>query len=159
MSVNLELKARIRSCANAAAQAESGGAQFQGILRQVDTYFVVRSGRLKLREEAGGRAELIAYERPEEHSERWSEYRTVPVADPGGLKMVLAGTLGVLAEVKKERHLYLYRGARVHLDHVEGLGEFIEFEVPAEGEGRTAVIMRDLREMFRVKEEEIEKHS
>jgi predicted adenylyl cyclase CyaB len=159
MPVNLELKARIRSCAEARARAESGGAHFQGILRQLDTYFHVRRGRLKLREHAQGPAELIHYERAEDSLERWSNYRTIPVADPGAMKAALSEALGILAEVRKERTLFLYRGARIHLDRVEGLGEYIEFEVPAGVEGETAGIMRELRGIFGVADDAIEKHS
>jgi predicted adenylyl cyclase CyaB len=159
MPVNLELKARIRSCAEARGRAESGGAQFQGILRQVDTYFHVRNGRLKLREHAQGSAELIYYERAEDSPERWSDYMTIPVADPGDLKAALSAALGVLAEVRKERTLFLYRGARIHLDRVEGLGEFIEFEVPVGEAPETAEVMRELRGIFGVADEAVEKHS
>lgn len=47
---------------------------------------------------------------------------------------VLGAALGVLAQVKKTRTLYLWKNVRIHLDRVEGLGEFIEFEaVQSEG--------------------------
>ncbi|KAM6385893.1 adenylate cyclase CyaB-like isoform 1-T1 [Alca torda] len=42
---------------------------------------------------------------------------------------VLGQALGVLGVVRKERLLYLVGQTRVHLDHVEGLGDFLELEV------------------------------
>ena len=41
----------------------------------------------------------------------------------------LTSVFGVRCIVKKRRELYLYKNARIHLDHVESLGEFVEFEV------------------------------
>ena len=44
------------------------------------------------------------------------------------------GLLGVAAVVRKQREVLLLGNVRIHLDRVEGLGEFIEFEaVLAEG--------------------------
>ena len=37
--------------------------------------------------------------------------------------------LGAQGCVRKRREVWLYRNARIHLDTVEGLGQFIEIEV------------------------------
>jgi predicted adenylyl cyclase CyaB len=42
--------------------------------------------------------------------------------------VALASSLGVLVEVRKQRKLLLWQNVRIHLDQVEGLGSFIEFE-------------------------------
>ncbi len=158
MPVNLELKARIASLEAAEARARAAGLQFRDILPQVDTYFRVVDGRLKLREQKGGPSELIYYERSENTSERLSTYYTEPVADPTRLVQLLSRALGILAVVAKERHLYLYRGARVHLDEVRGLGSFVEFEVPADAQG-TEEIMKELRQLFGIGEADVIKNS
>jgi adenylate cyclase class IV len=51
--------------------------------------------------------------------------------------------------------VFLYRGARIHLDRVEGLGTFLEFEVPAGKDGGEESLMRELRALFGIKERDI----
>ena len=127
---NLELKAAYADLARAEHVAVQNGAEPGGDLHQIDTYFHVAEGRLKLREinQAGG--ELIFYRRPEADATRFSDYYTAPVADCEAMGKVLALCLGVRKRVEKVRRLYLYQGARIHLDRVANLGTFIEFEVP-----------------------------
>jgi predicted adenylyl cyclase CyaB len=158
MPVNLELKARIASLEAAEARARAAGLQFYDILPQIDTYFRVANGRLKIREQNSGSSELIYYERTENTSERLSTYFNEPVADPARLLQLLSRALGVLAVVTKERRLYFYRGARVHLDTVQGLGSFVEFEVPAGVQG-TEEIMKELRQLFGIDEADVIKNS
>jgi adenylate cyclase class IV len=159
MPRNLELKAHIRNASLAVAHARECGAHFSGTLLQTDTYFSMPEGRLKLREFRGAGAELISYVRDEQTNERWSEYRKVPIADPGGMKSALAGALGVLVVVEKERQLFMYKGARIHIDTVGELGAFLEFEVPADGSVPPEGLMRELRENFSVTDVDVEKGS
>lgn len=64
--------------------------------------------------------------------QRESRYRIVEVDDAEELKATLAGALGVKVVVAKERRLFLWEGnVRIHLDAVEGMGDFIEFEAVA----------------------------
>lgn len=159
MPVNLELKARVQSRSGAESQARAAGARECGILRQTDTYFNVPKGRLKMREISGTGAELIQYERNEDSNERWSTYRTIPVADPEPLKQTLTEALGIRVVVRKERTLFLHRGARIHVDDVEGIGSFVEFEVPSPGSEDPKALMRELRKIFDINEELVEKGS
>jgi predicted adenylyl cyclase CyaB len=71
---------------------------------------------------------LIAYERPDLDDQKKSRYRIVEFADASGLEEALASSLGITAVVRKERRLFLFEGVRIHLDSVEDLGSFIEFE-------------------------------
>ena len=48
------------------------------------------------------------------------------------LSAILEAALGGLGEVRKERELLLLGRARIHLDRVEGLGDFLELEVVLE---------------------------
>lgn len=130
---NLEFKARVSDPEAVRAAAKRLGAEDKGVLEQVDTYYKVAQGRLKLREINGCEAQLIHYDRSEEAAQRWSHFRVAKVVEPEGMKAVLAGACGVRGVVAKHRHLYLWQDSRIHLDRVEGLGDFIEFEVLSEG--------------------------
>ena len=57
----------------------------------------------------------------------------VPVPDAAALREALARGCGLLGRVRKERVLLLVNDGgfttRIHLDRVEGLGDFMELEV------------------------------
>jgi homotetrameric cytidine deaminase len=125
---NVELKALDPDPVRSLAACRELGAEDRGVLRQRDTYFRTRSGRLKLREEEPGGATLIQYDRPDEASARESRYRLTRVDDPRVLRASLDAALGTLVVVEKERHLLLWEGVRIHLDTVAGLGAFVELE-------------------------------
>jgi predicted adenylyl cyclase CyaB len=65
---------------------------------------------------------------------------------------MLAETLGVVVEVRKSRQLYMFENARIHLDSVDGLGTFVEFEVVGEETSHTRTLMRRLCQGFRFSE-------
>jgi len=125
---NVELKAVDPDPNRSLAIAKDLGAEDRGVLRQRDTYFRAREGRLKLREEEPGGAVLIQYDRPDAAAARESRYRLTPVDDPETLRESLDAALGTLVVVDKERHLLLHDGVRIHLDTVAGLGSFVELE-------------------------------
>ncbi len=128
---NVELKALDPDPARTLERALAIGAGDRGVIVQRDTYFRVRSGRLKLREEQPGEAHLIAYVRPDAAAVRVSAYRVVPVPDPSALLAALEETAGVDVVVAKRRRLLLWESVRIHLDEVEGLGSFLELEAVA----------------------------
>ena len=125
---NVELKATDPDPDRSLAVCLELGADDRGVLVQRDTYFRVRDGRLKLREETPGGAALIQYDRPDAARARESRYRIVAIADPATLKQALDAALGTLVVVDKERRLLLWEGVRIHLDRVAGLGSFLELE-------------------------------
>lgn len=128
---NVELKARDPDPARALEAALGLPAEDRGEIAQRDTYFAGGRGRLKLREQDPGDAELIHYSRSDAADARASEYRRVPVADAGALKEALDAAHGTLVVVEKRRRLLLWQGVRIHLDEVEGLGSFVELEAAA----------------------------
>jgi homotetrameric cytidine deaminase len=130
-SRNLELKARDPEPGRTLELALALGAEDRGEIEQRDTYFARARGRLKLREQTPGDAELIAYERSDGAEPRPSDYRVVPVADPEALRAALDAALGTLVVVAKRRRLLLWDGVRIHLDDVEGLGSHLELEAVA----------------------------
>jgi len=125
---NVELKARDSYPDRTLERTLALGAEDHGELRQRDTYFAAPHGRLKLREQEPGGAELIAYERPDAAEARESRYRITPVADPATTAEALDAALGTVVVVDKRRRLLLWEGVRIHLDRVGGLGDFVELE-------------------------------
>jgi predicted adenylyl cyclase CyaB len=80
------------------------------------------------------------------------------VPDPEALKAALAATLGIRVEVRKTRRLFLHEGVRIHLDQVEGLGHFIEFEGVATGDrdaASFAPLLADLRRRLGIEDEDL----
>lgn len=152
---NLELKAKDRDPARSLEVCEALGAEDRGALVQKDTYFETARGRLKLREEAGANAHLIAYERPDLPGHKESQYRIIKVDDPTGLREALSAVLGISVVVSKTRRLFVLASTRIHLDRVDGLGHFIEFEGVVSGDGdpgRFAPLLADLRRSFAISE-------
>ncbi len=157
MARNVELKARDPDPARSLRAALAIGAEDHGWLRQLDTYFNVSRGRLKLREQDGA-AELIFYERADEAIERESRYRIVPVEEHDGLKDALGEALGVLVCVEKSRRLLLWHEVRIHLDEVSVLGSFIELEAVAAPDSDLSgeyQHVADLREALGISDERI----
>lgn len=155
---NVELKARDRDPPRSLAKCEALGAEDQGELIQRDTYFNVATGRLKLREEKGAASHLISYVRADELRERLSRYRIVEIDDAEGLKAALSESLGTRVVVSKRRRLFLWGDVRIHLDRVEGLGDFLEFEAVAPERSDLAderQKVRNLQEIFAIRSEDL----
>jgi predicted adenylyl cyclase CyaB len=149
MPVNLELKASITKKRTALKIAETLHAKRIEVLRQTDTYFNVAVGRLKLREIAGERNELIYYRRPNRSGVRYSHYSVVPIEDGSCMKALLTSALGVRTVVRKKRTLFIYRNSRIHIDSVEGLGDYLELEVQVQhGKRQARRIYVELRKNF-----------
>ena len=128
-SVNVELKAVDRDPEATAGRCAALGASDQGVLAQRDTYFMARRGRLKLRVEEGALGGvLIAYRRPDHAEPTESGYVLAPVAAHEHLAEALDAALGTVVVVSKRRRLFLWEGVRIHLDDVDGLGSYVEFE-------------------------------
>jgi adenylate cyclase class IV len=126
---NIEIKARIASVEALLPRAQAvAGGEAQAIA-QDDTFFRVPMGRLKLRQFADGSAELIHYHRADSAQAKASDYVRVPAPDAAALREALARACGVLGRVRKQRLLLLAGATRIHLDRVEGLGDFMELEV------------------------------
>jgi adenylate cyclase class IV len=126
---NVEIKARIDSVdalAPAVAALADGGPTE---IVQDDTFYRCGAGRLKLRAFPSGSGELIFYLRPDEPGPKVSSYAIAPAPDVSGLREVLSLAYGETARVRKVRTLYRVGRTRIHLDRVEGLGEFLELEV------------------------------
>lgn len=133
MRANFELKARCADLGRARERAREIATAWIGVDDQVDTYFATRAGRLKLRESTLSGAQLIPYFRPDAAAARRSDYQVIAVEDGAGLARMLGAMLGVHRVVRKRREIALYENVRIHLDRVEGLGTFVEFEAVWDG--------------------------
>ena len=129
MPRNIEIKARIASVDALLPQARAQADGEAQAIEQDDTFFCVPHGRLKLRQFADGSAELIHYNRPDGAAAKASDYVRLPVPDAAALREALARGLGLLGRVRKQRLLLLAGPTRIHLDRVDGLGDFMELEV------------------------------
>jgi predicted adenylyl cyclase CyaB len=151
MPQNLEIKCAYPSLARAKKIARSIGASSKGSLRQIDTYFKVKSGRLKLREINSRQFELIYYRRPNARSSRYSNYTIVRLEEPQAAKSLFKSLFVVSVVVRKKRGLFLYKNARIHIDSVETLGTFLEFEVVVtQGKSQAQKLMQFLMKEFAI---------
>ena len=125
--LNFEFKAYLRDAARVRAILERLRARSLGTDRQVDTYFRVPAGRLKVRE---GRIEnsLIFYQRTNSSRARRSIVEMLLLPRRNSLRAILSRALGVLAVVDKRREIYFVGNVKIHLDRVRGLGSFLEVE-------------------------------
>jgi adenylate cyclase class IV len=158
MPTNAEFKAELRDLTLARHIARSLGGLPVETLDQVDTYFRVASGRLKRREirpvvaagagPGGGlwgadlaaspaegempgfgrRTEYIHYHRSNDAAVRDSDYVILDEAAFRARYGEAAGGLEVWLTVRKRREIWAVRDTALHLDDVEGLGRFLEFE-------------------------------
>jgi len=131
--INIEIKARCTDQDRVREFLRDGHADFKGVDRQIDTYFKVSSGRLKLRE---GDIEnfLVFYDREEKQGPKESKVILFKADPASALKEMLVRSLGVLVVVDKRREIYFIDNVKFHVDLVEALGTFIEIEaIDADG--------------------------
>jgi predicted adenylyl cyclase CyaB len=153
----VELKARYEDLGK--ARALLAGSEKVGTVRQVDTYFSLGERRLKLRS-VDGRSEgqLIYYERPDEGRVKPSAVRLASLEDARAVLEILRRAFPVLAEVRKTREIYRHQGVQVHLDLVDGLGRFIEFERALDSPGQQEEGRRQLEALkayFQIPDEDL----
>lgn len=134
MHLNVEIKARVKDLTPLRAYLKSCNAIFRGKDHQIDTYYRVPEGRLKLRR---GNIEnaLIFYRRANQAGPKESEVflHQVPMGQTS-LADLLQASLGIDVEVDKIREIYFIENVKFHLDEVKGLGFFAEIEaIDADG--------------------------
>lgn len=102
-------------------------AEFLGIDHQIDTYYNVPIGRMKLRE---GNIEnyLIHYLRNDQEGPKKSFITIFKNTPQSSLKDLLEKALGILTVIDKERKIYFIENVKFHLDKVKNIGTFIEIE-------------------------------
>ncbi len=125
--VNYEFKARLKDERRIRTALRNLPARFVGTDHQIDTYFRVSRGRLKVRE---GRIEnaLIFYLRSDAPRARPARIEMMLLPRRNSIRSILSAALGVLAVVDKRREIYFAGNVKVHLDRVRGLGKLVEVE-------------------------------
>ena len=125
--LNFEFKAHLHHPAHVRATLKRLRARFLGTDHQIDTYFRVPAGRLKIR---AGRVEnsLIFYQRTDSAHARRSTVEMMLLPRRNSVRAILSLALGVLAVVDKRREIFFVGNVKIHLDRVRGLGTFVEVE-------------------------------
>ena len=127
MHLNIEIKAKCSDPKKIMKILESERAEDKGLDHQIDTYFNVPNGRLKLRE---GNIEnaLVFYERQNQEGPKESKVVLYSSSPGSSLKDALIKSCGVLVVVDKHRHIYFIDNVKFHVDLVKDLGNFCEIE-------------------------------
>ncbi len=158
MAFNVEIKARVKDIDALREKVEAICDNFGGLIEQEDIFFNVESGRLKLRILAADRGQLIYYQRPDRVGPKISAYHISETAEPETLMSVLSKALGVRGVVRKARYLYWIDQTRIHLDQVEGLGDFLELEVvlrPDQSRDQGAAIAAEIMEKLHISPDDL----
>ena len=125
--LNIEIKAKCNDHEKIRSILKSHNADFKGTDHQIDTYFIVNNGRLKLRE---GNIEnfLVFYEREDKEGPKQSDVILFKSDPNSSLKEILLTSLGTLVVVNKQREIYFIENVKFHIDTVKNLGTFMEIE-------------------------------
>jgi predicted adenylyl cyclase CyaB len=129
MPTNIELKVRVSDLGAVRQRVTKLTSRTPQELVQEDIFFRNPTRRLKLRIMSPDHAELISYKRADTAGPRVSHYVSHRVADIAATRQRLEKRFGALGIVRKKRTVFFVRNTRVHLDEVENLGKFVEFEV------------------------------
>ncbi len=125
--LDIEFKATADNLAVLEQKLQSLNPVFKGIDEQIDTYYNVQIGRLKLRE---GNIEnaLIWYDRPNVAAVKQSDILLYTHEPAASLKLILEKVHGVKVVVVKKRKIYFVENVKIHFDEVRELGTFLEVE-------------------------------
>lgn len=125
--LNIEIKARCDDPDKIRTILQENDANYKGLDHQIDTYFNVPGGRLKLRE-GSIEQNLIFYHRSDSKTPKASDINLVPAEHPKKLHSLLENALGIKIVVDKEREIYFIDNVKFHIDEVKKLGSFVEIE-------------------------------
>ena len=125
--LNVEIKAKSNNQTEIRNILNSKKAEYKGTDHQIDTYFNVKNGRLKLRE---GNIEnnLIHYIRENKKGPKQSKIILYKSEPNSSLKELLTVANGILTVIDKKREIYFVENVKFHIDTVKELGTFIEIE-------------------------------
>ena len=124
---NVEFKAKTANIAALETKLMQLNPIFIGTDNQIDTYYHVLEGRLKLRE---GNIEnaLIWYKRDDYAGAKQANIILYKHTADVALKNILEQIHGIKIVVVKKRKIFFIDNVKFHFDEIEGLGSFIEVE-------------------------------
>jgi predicted adenylyl cyclase CyaB len=139
-------------------------AKYIGEYQQLDTYFKVPEGHLKIRQLKGtNNSHLLYYSKESLKGVKERKIWFTGINDPEALKTLLNKIFPIMAEVNNHREIYTYKNIQIHLDEVEFLGTFINFELEvkpqylAKKNGQKFLI--DFMKYLNLNEENLEEYS
>lgn len=160
----VEIKARSSRIDEQRSLLQARQADFRGRDHQVDHYFNVPEGRLKLRHGTIEQS-LIFYQRSNQAGPKDSSValtRLPGEAAAESLAATLHRALGTWVKVDKYREIYFIDNVKIHLDEVVGLGQFIEIEAIGNSANEREKLLAQCQEFMAylgVKEEELVENS
>ena len=160
--LNIEIKARCINQDKIRDILKSKNADFKGIDHQIDTYFKVNSGRLKLRE---GNIEnaLIHYDRQNTAGPKKSKVKILKKDMDEAMKQQIKSSFEILVVVDKKREIYFIDNVKFHVDDVKNLGTFIEIEAidsdKTIGEEKLLEQCKHYMALFEINEKDLESES
>ncbi|MGD1060513.1 MAG: class IV adenylate cyclase [Methanomassiliicoccales archaeon] len=153
--LEIEVKARVEDTARLEAELLRRGARDFGVTLQKDVYYAHPTRDFAKTDEAlrirvSNDLQMITYKGPKlDATTKTREEIEVSVASAEAVAEILQ-RLGFrpVTTVRKKRRTFGLKGIEVCLDSVEGLGDFVEFELDdedlTEGKARIAELMREL---------------
>jgi len=124
---NFEFKVRVTDLISLEKKLQELNPVYIGEDHQVDTYFNVSKGKLKLRE---GNIEnaLIYYERPDIPNIKGADIILYKHNPESSLKDILLKVHEIKVVVEKTRKIYFIGNVKFHFDTISDLGTFVEVE-------------------------------
>lgn len=123
----IEIKANCHNPKEIESILLAENARYLGIDHQIDTYFDVSNGRLKLRQ-GNIECHLIFYNRENQEGPKQSNVILYKPQDAETLKDILTAANDVKVVVDKQRKIFFIDNVKFHIDRVKGLGGFMEIE-------------------------------
>ncbi len=142
----VEIKARSRDHDQLRKTLLEAGAAAHGTDHQLDHYFRVPEGRLKLRIGNIERS-LIFYRRADLSGPKDSSVSLTTLPDRAvaeSLRHTLNNALGTWVIVDKQREIYFIDNVKFHLDTVAGLGTFVEIEAIGTSEAERPELLKQV---------------
>ncbi len=124
----VELKAKVDNLEPIRSKLKALKAKHVGTFQQTDIYFDVPKGRLKLRQINNEKTQLIYYERENISKPKRSDVFIIEIPESKAFIALLKKILKVKSTVKKLREIYWHQRTQIHLDTVDSLGCYVEFE-------------------------------